>query len=371
MRQLDVDAARAAAMGGLVFGAGGGGLEGGLKAAAAVFQLGRPVLATLDELADDDQIIVTTGVGAPGQTKQLVWPKDSLRAIDLLMEAYAGAPSKGGGRIVGTMQSHPGAFTPASWLAAAVNPDLLVVDCATNGRGHPTVHMGGMGLAGRKDVRVLQAAVGGVEEEEGHFEIVARGPLGAIASVLHHASSEAGGSLAACRGPFSVAFCREAAAVGAVGACIRLGEAMLAAEGKGAETMIDAIVNTLGGRELGRGCLAQHRLERKGNWAVGRLVVDGGGAPLDVDVCNEYMVVDRDGERLATFPDLIVTLSPRDGMPSAAARMEVGEEVVVVAVPRSKIPLGAGVRDASVYGEVEQMIGKDLVSYALAGTSRA
>ncbi len=367
MRKLDVDAARAAAMGGLVFGAGGGGLERGLRAAETVFQVGRPVLASLDDLDDHDQILVTTGVGAPGQTKQFVWPKDSLRTIELVMEAWEKTPSRGGGRIVGFMCSHPGACTPGTWLPAALNPNLLVVDCATNGRGHPTVHMGGMGLAGRKDVQVIQAGAGGVEEEEGYIELVARGPLGAVASVLHHASSEAGGSLAACRGPFSVAFCRQSAAVGAISACIRLGEAMLAAEGTGAEAMIRAIVDTLGGFEIGRGRLVEHHLERKDNWAVGRLLIDTGGAQLGVSICNEYMLAERDGERVATFPDLIVTLSPRDGIPTAASRLEAGEEVVVVAVPGRKIPLGAGVRDASVYTEVERMIGKDLVSYALAG----
>lgn len=370
MRRLDMDTARAAALGGLVFGAGGGGLERGLRGAEMVFQVGRPLLVSLDELADDDQIIVTTGVGAPGQTKQLVWPKDAMRTVELVMGAWEQSPSRTGGRIVGIMCSHPGAFTPGSWLPAALNPDLVVVDCATNGRGHPTVHMGGMGLAGRTDVQVIQAAAGGVEEENGYLEIVARGPLGAIASVLHHASSEAGGSLSACRGPFSVAFCRQAAAVGAIGACIRLGEAMLDAQGRGGAAMIAAIVTTIGGVEVGRGRLVEHRLEHKGNWAVGRLVIDA-GAQLEVTVCNEYMTAERDGERVATFPDLIVTLSPRDGMPTAAARLEAGEEVVVVAVLGGKIPLGAGVRDASVYGEVEAMLGKDIVTYALAGARPA
>ena len=367
MRTLDLDAARAATLGGLVFGAGGGGLERGLRAAEAVFQLGRPVLATLDELEDGDGIVVTTGVGAPGQTRQLVWPRDSLRAVELVMEAWKASPDSGNGRIVGIMTAHPGAFMPGTWLAAALKPDLLVVDCAANGRGHPTVHMGGMGLAGRTDVQVIQAGVGGVAEQDGHIELVARGPLGAVASVLHHASSRVGGSLAACRGPFSAAFCREAAAPGAVSACIRLGEAMLAAEGKGAEAMSEAIVGTLGGRELGRGRLVRHELAQWGNWEVGRLYVDTGREQLEVSICNEYMAVERGGERVATFPDLIVTLSPRGGMPSAAARLEVGDEVVVIAVPAAKITLGAGVRDATVYGEVEQMLGQDLVAYALAG----
>ena len=46
-----------------------------------------------------------------GQTKQLVWPKDSLRTVELVMEAWERLPG-GGGRIVGIMASHPGAFTP-------------------------------------------------------------------------------------------------------------------------------------------------------------------------------------------------------------------------------------------------------------------
>ena len=53
-------------MGGLVFGAGGGGLERGLEAARAVFQVGTPVLVGLDELEGDDQVMIMTGVGAPG-----------------------------------------------------------------------------------------------------------------------------------------------------------------------------------------------------------------------------------------------------------------------------------------------------------------
>ena len=44
MRQLTYDRAKAACLGGLVFGAGGGGLERGLEAARSVFQVGTPML---------------------------------------------------------------------------------------------------------------------------------------------------------------------------------------------------------------------------------------------------------------------------------------------------------------------------------------
>lgn len=358
MRELTFEDARAASMGGLVFGAGGGGLERGLAAASAVFQVGSPVLAGLDELEHDDQVMIMTGVGAPGTERRLTWPRDGLRALELACEAW-----EGHGAIVGTMTAHPGAFMAGTWLANALDPQLAVVDCNANGRGHPTVAMGGMGLASRTDISVVQAAVGGVEDHHGHVEIVARGPVGLVSSVLHHASAEVGGSLLASRGPFPVDFLREFGAVGAVSACMRLGEAMIAAEGDGGEAMITAIRETLGGRELGRGPLLSANVAMRENWDVGTLEIDSGGR-LVVHVCNEYMAADLDGERVATYPDLIVTLAESDGMPTPAAHRAPGERIVVLAVPRDHIPLGAGVREASVYRDPERLLGIELVAHA-------
>jgi DUF917 family protein len=361
--ELDLEAARKATYGGLVMGAGGGGLERGLKAAEAVFAVGAPTMVTLDELDDDDQVVVMTGVGAPGvgTTRQLSGTTDSLRALDMVLEAWEGP-----GRIVGTMGAHPGAGMAAGWLANAIK-GLFVVDAQTNGRGHPTVAMGGMGLAGRLDVEVFQAASGGDPEFMGHIEVVVKGPLGKGSSILHHASGEVGGSIRASRGPFSVGFLRTNGAVGAVSYCIRLGEAMLAAEGKGGDAMIEAILETTGGRELGRGPLTKAGTTLEHAWDVGILEVDSSGSKLEVIVVNEFMGVDVDGERVSTYPDLIVTLDPESGMPTAAARMGVGEEVVVVSVPKSSIPLGAGVWDAVVYEDAERLAGREITRYALEG----
>jgi uncharacterized protein len=355
MRELTFEDARAASMGGLVFGAGGGGLERGLDAARTVFQVGTPVLVGLDELEGDDQVMIMTGVGAPGTQRQLTWPRDGLRALELAVDAW-----EGHGAIVGTMTAHPGAFMAGTWLANALDPNLAVIDCNANGRGHPTVAMGGMGLASRTDIDVVQAAVGGVEDHHGHIEIVAKGPIGVVSDVLHHASAATGGSLLASRGPFPVEFLRQYGAVGAVSACIRLGEAMIAAEDEGGEAMIAAITGTLGGRELARGPLRAADVAVRENWDVGTLEIDG----LVVHVCNEYMAADRDGERVATYPDLIVTLAESDGMPTPAAHREPGERIVVLAVPRDKIPLGAGVREAAVYRDPERLLGIELVEHA-------
>ena len=138
---------------------------------------------------------------------------------------------------------------------------------------------------------------------------------------------------------------------------------MIAAEGEGGEAMIAAIRDTLGGRELGRGPLRSANVAVRENWDVGTLEIDS-GSRLVVHVCNEYMAADIDGERVATYPDLIVTLAESDGMPTPAAHREPGERIVVLAVPRDRIPLGAGVWEAAVYRDPERLLGIELVAHA-------
>ena len=337
MRELTYDDARAACMGGLVFGAGGGGLERGLAAARSVFQVGTPVLVELDELEGDDQVMVMTAVGAPGTQQQLVWPRDGLRALELACEAWDGH-----GAIVGTMTAHPGAFMAGTWLANALDSHLAVSTAAPTAAATRRSRWAVSGLRAEPTSTSCRRPSGGVEDHLGHVEIVARGPVGVVSSILHHASAETGGALLASRGPFPVEFLREHGAVGAVSACLRLGAAMLAAEGQGGEAMIAAIRDDLGARELGRGPLRAAKVARRENWDVGTLEIDC-GSQLVIHVCNEYMAAELDGKRVATYPDLIVTLAESDGMPTPAAHREPGERIVALAVPRDRIPLGAGV----------------------------
>ena len=63
-----------------------------------MFQVGTPMLVGLDELEGDDQVMIMTGVGAPGTQRRLTWPRDGLRALELACEAW-----EGHGAIVGTM----------------------------------------------------------------------------------------------------------------------------------------------------------------------------------------------------------------------------------------------------------------------------
>jgi uncharacterized protein len=152
------------------------------------------------------------------------------------------------------------------------------------------------------------------------------------------------------------------AAVGAISFAIELGEALLAAEERGAEAVIGAAVEHLGGEILARGAVAAKQLRTEHAFDIGRIDV----GELELGFVNEYLTAESGGERLATFPDVLATLSTATGRIISIADIAIGDEVAILHVPKANVPLGDGVREPSVYPEVEEMLGKPLAQYALA-----
>ena len=126
--------------------------------------------------------------------------------------------------------------------------------------------------------------------------------------------------------------------------------------------MIDAAVGHLGGAILGRGEVRTKELRTENAFDIGGLTV----GELELGFVNEYLTAESGGERLATFPDVLATISLASGRIISIADIAPGDEVAVLHVPKANVPLGDGVREPSVYPEVEAMLGKPLAEYALA-----
>jgi uncharacterized protein len=356
LRELDRQAVEAAVAGGSVLAAGGGGwVEHGYLVGRTAVSYGTPRLATLDEVAGDATIVTVSAIGAPAARNWEMRPSDYVRALRLLSEALEQP-------VVGTITAQNGSSTTCNgWIQSAVL-GTLVIDAAGDGRAHPTGKMGSLGLAADPDYRTVQAAAGGNRSQDRYLEVVTRGTVRHTANVLRTAAVASGGFIAAARNPLPAAYVREHGAVGAISFALRLGEAILAAGPKGPEPVADAITSILGGRILGRGTVRHKQLRTEGGFDIGTLEV----AELELGFVNEYMTAEATGERLATFPDVITTLSAVDGRPVSIADIRDGDEVAVLAVDKTQVPLGAGVREPSVYPEVEDLLGKPLVHHALA-----
>jgi DUF917 family protein len=307
-------------------------------------------LVSLDEHDPGGIIITATAVGAPGFARPSVAPRDGVDAARRLVAMLDKPP-------VGVICGHVPGFN--AWLVAAAL-GLPYVDAASNGRGHPTVKMGGMGLASRPDVSIIQVGRGGVQSVGSRLTVVAEGNIVRTSSVMRQAAVVNGGLIYAARGPLTAGFIKENGAAGAIAFQLELGCAMLKATGPG---RVDATVNFLGGDLLMVGDVVANSVSYAGGFDVGRMSVRSDNGEVALGVYNEYMTVDLDGRRVATFPDMIGTLDPQTGAPVAISELVPGTRVAVISAHRSKFPVGKGALDPAVFPEVEEAMGLDLRSY--------
>ena len=356
MRELDLHAVHAAVAGGSILAAGGGGwVDHGMLVGTTAVQYGTPRLATLEEVDPAAMLATVSAIGAPAAKDWQMLPVDYVRALQLLMAAVDEP-------IVGTVTAQNGSSTTCNgWVASAVL-GTLVIDAAGDGRAHPTGKMGSFGLAADDDYQTVQAVAGGNRAQNRYLEVVARGTVRHTANVLRTASTESGGFIAAARNPLPASFVAEHAAVGAISFALDLGEALLAAQERGPAAVIDAAVAHLGGAILARGPVRAKELRTVNAFDIGRIDV----GDLELGFVNEYLTAESGGERLATFPDVLATLSTASGRIISIADIAEGDDVVVLHVPKAHVPLGDGVKEPSVYPEVEAMLGKPLAQYALA-----
>jgi len=356
MRDLDLHAVEAAVAGGSVLAAGGGGwVEHGMLVGTTAVQYGTPRLATLDELDPDAITATVSAIGAPAAIGWEMRPSDYVRALQLLMDAIDQP-------VIGTVTAQNGSSTTCNgWVASAVL-GTLVIDAAGDGRAHPTGKMGSFGLAADPDYNTVQAVAGGNRAHDRYLEVVTRGTVRATANVLRTAAEQSGGFIAAARNPLPASFVATHAAVGAISFALELGEAILAATPRGPSAIIDATAGHLGGSIIATGAVRRRELRTENAFDVGTVVV----GELELGFVNEYLTAEAGGERLGTFPDVLSTLSRQTGRIISIADIREGDEVAVLHVPKANVPLGDGVKEPSVYPEVEAMLGKPLAAYALA-----
>jgi DUF917 family protein len=79
------------------------------------------------------------------------------------------------------------------------------------------------------------------------------------------------------------------------------------------------------------------------------------------------MTVDKGEKRLATYPDVITTLSHKTGRPATISEIKEGDEIAVFHIHRKQLPLSSSTRDRVALAEVEEIMGVDLIRALEAG----
>jgi DUF917 family protein len=350
----------AAVKGGSVYAAGGGGwADHGRMLGLAAVNAGKPELASIEELNEDDWVATAAAIGAPASTT--AWEMrgvDYVKAVQLLQEAL-GAP------LAALMIGQNGrSSTLNAWLPSAIL-GVKALDAVGDVRAHPTGDMGSIGMAASPET-MIQTAVGGNRAENRYIELVVKGATAKISPVLPTAADQAGGFIASARNPLRASYIRTHAALGGVSLALKLGEAIIEAERRGGASVIDAICKTTGGHIIAEGRIrSKHVAYMNEAFDIGTLLVGDGEKAVTLHVMNEYMAVDdAGGKRLATFPSVVTTLS-REGEPLSVGELRKGMTVFVLHVPKEILPLSASVLDPTVYSPVEKAMGIEIARYAL------
>jgi DUF917 family protein len=351
-RELTHEDAIDAIWGGSVLACGGGGwVSHGELMAGVATSSGTPILCSVDEIPDDALVVTVTAIGAPGAPNWEIQPIDYVNALKLVMER-APAP------VVAVLTAQNGASTTLNGWFQSAQLGVKVVDAAGDVRAHPTGKLGGMGLTDRPGYTTVQAVAGGNRKLHGETRLVVEGSIVTTSNILRDVSVRVGGFIAAARNPVEASWVKKHAAIGAITYALDLGKAMRAAAASGPRAIIEAACAQTRGTILAEGP-AHHTnpMRTEGGFDHGAFTVGG----LELRYLNEYMTVDRGDKRVATYPDVITTMSMTTGRPATISEIKEGDDLAVFHVHRKHLPLSSSTKDRTALAEVEQIMGVELI----------
>lgn len=357
MIEINEEMVKNAVLGGAFLGGGGGGnLKEGEKLGGLSLAVGIPTLISLDELQDDATLVTVSAVGAPAAKEQYLKPIHYVKAIQLI--------EKSGVKVDGLITCENGGLaTLNGWFQSAVL-GIPVVDAPCDGRAHPTGLMGSVGLHKSKDYVSRQAAVGGDRDKGRYLEIYVAANIIEAARIIREAAVSAGGLVSVARNPITVKYARDNTAVGGVSQAIELGKIMREAKEKSPEYMVERAVEFLRGRKIAQGEVQNVKLKTRGGFDVGNITVRDEKELYELTFWNEYMCLENEGQRIATFPDLIATINLKNGLPLTSAEVREGQNIAVLYVPKQNLRLGAGVRDSEIFKPIEEATNKQIIKYS-------
>ncbi|TZE82292.1 DUF917 domain-containing protein [Calorimonas adulescens] len=352
---IDYNSAESMVNGGSVLGGGGGGSkELGLRIARLAVELGTIKLIDIDDLPSDAVLITASAVGAPAAGDAYIEPSYQLKAFELLEDIYQK-------KIDGIIVNEMGGLSIANgWILSAAT-GIPIVDAPCNGRAHPTGVMGSMGLNRVNNYESIQVAVGGSHEKNNYIELLSKGSIDKCSSMVRYASVMAGGMVFVLRNPVKADYARENCAVGAMKQALRVGRQY--ARDKEVVMRINNVCTVLGGKAIDKATVCRKSLKTEGGFDSGYVELKSETKKYQLYFWNEYMLLESENERIATFPDLIVTFDSKDGEVINSADIVDGQEVYIVYIPQENLLLGSGVKDRELLKPIEEVTGKEVLKY--------
>ncbi len=331
MRELAADDIEALAVGAWILGTGGGGSPyHGLLNMRRLYAEGHRVsLIDPDELRDDDEVAVVSMMGAPLVIlERLVDSRLIARAVEAMQE-YRGRPFRA---VMGIEVGGGNAIQP---LMAAAHLDIPVVDADAMGRAYPEAQMTSFAVGGLSPAPLTSI------DPRGNEVVVSRvSSWKWMERVSRKVCTEFGSIAATCKAPRSGSEVKEWAVARTTSKAIRLGHAVLDANRRH-DDPIAAILAAEPGKRLFSGKVVEVERRTTEGFLRGRTAIDGLGENrrerVELAFQNEWVVLWRDGEPVATTPELICVLDSDSGEAIGTETIRYGQRVTVIALPSPPI----------------------------------
>ncbi|MCC0651540.1 MULTISPECIES: DUF917 domain-containing protein [unclassified Clostridioides] len=340
-----------ALIGGTILGGGGGGAkESGREMGEYALQHGFPNLISIDELHDDAIVLNVSAVGAPAAPLKYADNDDYINTVKIFID-------KLGLDIQGIITNeNGGCATINGWIQSSVLK-IPLIDAPCNGRAHPTGLMGSLGLHRDKTYKSYQAVSGGNPELDNHIEGFVEGSLNKTAGLVRQCAVAAEGLVAVARNPVKASVVKENAAIGGISHAIDLGREFYLGLEISKDKAINNVVEFLNGDVVSEGTIEILELETTGGFDVGKLIVNG----YEVTFWNEYMTIEKENNRIATFPDLIMTFDKNTGMPVTSAEIREGQEIVLIKTSKENLKLSITMTQEELLKDIEDILNKKII----------
>jgi uncharacterized protein len=326
MKIIEARDLEAIALGGAVYGTGGGGdpYLGKLMAQNVIRSKGAVRLISVDTLADDALVLPVAGIGAPGVLlEKMATVEQLLVAIDSL-ETFLGK------RATAIMPIEAGGLNSTIPFCAASALGLPLIDGDAIGRAFPEIQMTTCTLNG------IAATPASLADEKGNSVI-----LRAISNVfterfLRSLTGDMGGSAFSALYPMTGAQAKKAVIRGSISRLMETGKAILEARISNTDP-VAATIHASGGIKLYSGKVIDVKRIIEGGFSKGQARITGlnesDGSDLILSFQNEFLVARHGESVLTTTPDLIVVLDLETGEPVTGELMRYGLRVAVVGIP--------------------------------------
>jgi DUF917 family protein len=329
-RAIDRDNLRDLAMGAAILSAGGGSYPY-LEALSALHLLeSRPPVPMIDaaSLSDDARVACVAMAGAPLPLfERIVDPAHYTRPVEVL-ERYLGAPMDA---VMGYEIGSMNAMIP---VIVAATKGLPLVDADTFGRSFPQGNMTTFAIAG---VPMTPMALSDVRAND---VIITDAVDGDWTERTLRSVTTAWGSIAAVCGVCSGAVVKQHALHGTYSRASLLGRSVIASMERHAD-VVSALLAVERGVLLIRGKVVDVERRATDGFVRGdaKVVAAEGSSTARLLFQNEYSVVELDGQRVSTVPDLICVFDSVRGEPIGTEALRYGQQVAVVSLPAMAVHL--------------------------------